>query len=138
MSRTYSELLTIKTYEGRFEYLKLDGSVGRETFGSERYLNQAFYRSKEWRRFRRQILIRDDGCDLAIPGRDIFSRVIIHHLEPLRPEDLARNTAALMDPENVVCVAYMTHQAIHYGDSGLLCLDPIVRRPNDTCPWKEA
>jgi ribosomal protein L20A (L18A) len=135
--RCYSELITIPTFEGRFEYLKLDGIVGRETFGFDRYLNQQFYTSYEYRKFKRDIVIRDMGCDLGIEDRPIRSRIILHHINPISPEDiLDRNIRILLDPENAICVSHRTHNAIHYGDSSLLITAPIERRPNDTCPWK--
>lgn len=136
--KTYSRLRSIDSFEDRYEYLKLPGSVAGDTFGGHRYLNQSFYQSSEWRRFRDEIIIRDEGLDLAFPGRLIQGRIVIHHLNPIKLEDLLDGGIpdALMDPENVVCVSHLTHNAIHYGDSGLLYPDPIERRPNDTCPWK--
>lgn len=132
----YSELMEIPTFEERFEYLNLLGKVGAETFGYDRWQNQRFYRSAEWKRFRDDIIIRDNGCDLAIPDRQIFGRVHIHHLNPVSLDELANGSDSLLDPENVVCVSLLTHNAIHYGDTSILYKDPVVRRPNDTCPWK--
>lgn len=134
--RTYSELIRLKTFEERFEYLKLDGTVGESTFGFDRYLNQMFYTSIEWRNFRRDIILRDNGCDLAIPGLDIVGKIFIHHLNPLTKEDILNRTEYLMNPEFVVCTSKLTHDAIHYGDSNLLPKGPIERKRNDTCPWR--
>lgn len=139
MIKTYSELLTIPTFEERYRYLKIGGSVGIETFGSNRYLNQLFYHTPEWRRFRKEIIIRDNGCDLAIPDRVIPDRIYIHHIDPITVEDvLERNIDKILNEENVVCVSFGTHQAIHYGDESLLWLDIPKRKPNDTCPWRES
>lgn len=134
--RTYSELVSIPSYLGRFRYLKLDGLVGQETFGFERYLNQSFYRSKEWRQIRNQIILRDNGCDLAWDGYEIHDRIYIHHLNPIRTNDIIKVTDLLLDPEYLVCVSFSTHNAIHYGDEQLLISEPIVRTQGDTCPWK--
>lgn len=134
--KTYSELITIPTYKERFEYLKLGGVVGRDTFGYDRYLNQAFYNSPEWKRFRRDIIIRDNGCDLACEGYSIRGRIILHHINPITYEDLINRSSILFDQENIVCVTHNTHNAIHYGDSNLLITGPIERTSNDTCPWK--
>lgn len=134
--RTYSELIQLKTFEERFEYLKLDGIVGRETFGFDRYLNQMFYTSIEWKRFRRDIILRDNGCDLAMPGLDIVGKIFIHHLNPITKDDILNRTEYLMNPEFVICSSKLTHDAIHYGDSDLLPKGPIERKRNDTCPWR--
>lgn len=134
--RTYSELIQLKTFEERFEYLKLDGIIGRETFGFDRYLNQMFYTSIEWKKFRRDIILRDNGCDLAIPGLDIVGKIFIHHLNPITKEDILNRTEYLMNPEFVICSSKLTHDAIHYGDSDLLPKGPIERKRNDTCPWR--
>lgn len=134
--KTYSELITIPTYKERFEYLKLGGVVGRDTFGYDRYLNQAFYNSPEWKHFRRDIIIRDNGCDLACEGYNIRGRIILHHINPITYEDLINRSSILFDQENIVCVTHNTHNAIHYGDSNLLTTGPIERTTNDTCPWK--
>lgn len=134
--RTYSELSKLQTFEERFEYLKIGGSVGRETFGFDRYLNQVFYTSKRWRQTRDKVIIRDNACDLGIEGRDILGRIIIHHLNPLTLEDIVNETEYLLDPEFLVCTIHSTHNAIHYGDKSLLILDPIERSRNDTCPWR--
>lgn len=137
MKKTYSELILLPTFEKRYEYLKLYGHVGEDTFGFDRYLNQAFYRSTEWKRIRREIIVRDNGCDLAHPDREIVGPIYIHHINPISMKDLTDQTDYLRDPENLVCVSYNTHQAIHYGSTELLTPTELVeRRPNDTCPWK--
>ena len=134
--RTYSELITIPTFEERFEYLQLKGSVGKDTFGYDRYLNQVLYRSPEWKRLRNQIIIRDGGCDLACDGYDIYNKVLIHHLNPITVEDVLTRSRKVFDPDNLVCVSHSTHNAIHYGDVDLLATGPIIRTKNDTCPWR--
>lgn len=134
--RTYSELITIPTFEERFEYLQLKGSVGKDTFGYDRYLNQVLYRSPEWKRLRNQIIIRDCGCDLACDGYDIYDKVLIHHLNPIAVEDVLARSRKVFDPDNLVCVSHNTHNAIHYGDVDLLVTGPIIRTKNDTCPWR--
>lgn len=134
--RTYSELITIPTFEERFEYLQLKGSVGKDTFGYDRYLNQVLYRSPEWKRVRNQIIIRDDGCDLACDGYDVYGKVLIHHLNPITVEDVLARSRKVFDPDNLVCVSHNTHNAIHYGDVDLLVTGPIIRTKNDTCPWR--
>ena len=134
--RTYSELITIPTFEERFEYLQLKGSVGKDTFGYDRYLNQALYRSPEWKRLRNQIIIRDGGCDLACDGYDIYDKVLIHHLNPITVEEVLARSRKVFDPDNLVCVSHNTHNAIHYGDMDLLVTGPIIRTKNDTCPWR--
>lgn len=137
MNRSYSELITIPTFEERFEYLRLGGIVGEDTFGSHRYLNQTFYRSAEWRRFRREIIIRDMGCDLGIEDREIQGLIIIHHINPISIEDIInRRLEILFNRDNVICVSDMTHKAIHYGDESLLIKAPIERTKFDTCPWR--
>ena len=134
--RTYSELITIPTFEERFEYLQLKGSVGKDTFGYDRYLNQVLYRSPEWKRLRNQIIIRDGGCDLACNGYDIYDKVLIHHLNPITVEDVLARSRKVFDPDNLVCVSHNTHNAIHYGGVDLLVTGPIIRTKNDTCPWR--
>ena len=134
--KTYSELITIPTFEERFEYLQLKGSVGKDTFGYDRYLNQVLYRSPEWKRLRNQIIIRDSGCDLACDGYDIYDKVLIHHLNPITVEDVLARSRKVFDPDNLVCVSHNTHNAIHYGDVDLLITGPIIRTKNDTCPWR--
>ena len=134
--KTYSELITIPTFEERFEYLQLKGSVGKDTFGYDRHLNQVLYRSPEWKRLRNQIIIRDCGCDLACDGYDIYGKVLIHHLNPITVEDVLARSRKVFDPDNLVCVSHNTHNAIHYGDVDLLATGPIIRTKNDTCPWR--
>ena len=134
--KTYSELIRLSTFEDRFRYLKLRGKVGEDTFGFDRYFNQKFYRSYEWKRIRDQVIIRDNACDLGIPGREIFGKVVIHHMNPFRIEDLAGDAAEdLLNPEYLICVSHETHNAIHYGDESILPEVYVERRPNDTCPW---
>jgi len=137
MIRTYSELIKFNTFEDRFEYLKLNGNVGSETFGFDRYFNQVFYRSLEWRKLRNEIIIRDNGCDLGVPGHEIFGKIVIHHLNPITLYDIEENSDILMNPEYLICTCHQTHNAIHYGNTDLLMRDPIVRSKNDTCPWRK-
>lgn len=134
--RSYSELIHIPTFEERFEYLKLSGAVGKETFGFDRYLNQVFYRSKEWKRVRDLVIVRDNGCDLGIEDREICGKIYIHHMNPISLSDIERKSESILDPEYLICVTHNTHNAIHYGDSSLLVTAPIERTPNDTCPWR--
>lgn len=134
--RTYSELITIPTFKERYEYLKLSAAVGEETFGFERYLNQQFYRSKEWRQLRNRIIVRDNGCDLGIRDREIVKRVYIHHMNPIGTDDIIHCSDYLTNPEYLICCSFDTHQAIHYGTEDLLLQDLVERAPNDTCPWK--
>lgn len=135
--RTYTELSKLKTFEERFEYLRLDGQVGKETFGFDRIFNQTFYRSVEWRRTRDRVIIRDFGCDLGVPGHEIYGqRILIHHMNPISLEDLERRSEILMNPEYLITTIHNTHQAIHYGDEDLLIKLPRERTKNDTCPWK--
>ena len=134
--RTYSELIQLPTFEERFRYLRLKGSVGKETFGFDRYLNQNFYRSSAWKRVRDQVIIRDNGCDLGIDDRIIYGKILIHHMNPINDEDILNMTDILLNPEYLICVTLDTHNAIHYGDDDLLIKEPVVRFKNDTCPWK--
>lgn len=136
MIKTYSKLIAFPTYEERFRYLQLKGAVGKDTFGYDRYLNQILYNSQEWKRFRDKIIIRDNGCDLACEGYDIHGRILVHHINPVRVDDVVNRNPIVFDPENVVCVTHNTHNAIHYGDESLLILAPVERTKNDTCPWK--
>lgn len=140
MSRTrksYFELSRLPTFEERFEYLKLDGQVAHSIFGGHRYLNQAFYQSDAWRKVRRQVILRDNGCDLGMEGREINSKLLVHHINPITPEDLIEGNPDVLDPNNLVCVSENTHQMLHYGNAeGLEQREPVVRKPNDTCPWK--
>lgn len=134
--RSYSELISLPTFEERFEYLKLKGSVGAETFGRDRYLNQILYQSDEWRRCRNNIILRDDGCDLGCEGYDIIGKILIHHIDPITVEDVINRSPKVFDPENLISTAHNTHNAIHYGDSNLIIKAPIERTKNDTCPWR--
>lgn len=133
---TYHELIRIPTFRERYEYLKLAGSVGDQTFGFDRYLNQQFYASREWRLFRNKIIARDNGNDMAHADYPINGLIIIHHLNPLTMADFEEHSPALFDPENVVAVSHMTHEAIHYGTEDLLPQDIIERKPHDTVPWR--
>lgn len=135
-TKSYSELMRLKTFEERYQYLRIGGAVGAETFGYDRYLNQILYNSHDWRKFRNPIILRDNGCDLACLDRELESRVIIHHINPITVEDVLNRDPKIFDPENVICVSHNTHQAIHYGDENLLYKNPVERKPNDTCPWK--
>lgn len=135
-TRSYRELSKLKTFEERFEYLKLSAKIGEDTFGRERFLNQYFYGSPEWKAFRDEALIRDNGCDLGIEGRDIYGRIEVHHINPITVEQVETRDPCLLDLDNVICVSPNTHKAIHYGDASLLTKDPVERTPNDTCPWK--
>lgn len=134
--RSYSKLIQLKTFEERFDYLKLDGVVGEDTFGFDRYLNQQFYRSREWKRIRDQVILRDNGCDLGVDGYEIHGRVLIHHMNPISIDDIHTMSDFLMNPEYLICVTHRTHNAIHYGDENLIITAPIERTKNDTCPWK--
>lgn len=134
--KTYSEMILLPTYNERFRYLKLDGKVGADTFGLDRYLNQVFYRSAEWKRIRDMVIVRDNGCDLGIPELPIYGKVIIHHMNPLSVDDILNDDPEyMMNPEYLVCVSHSTHNAIHYGDDSQL-QEYIPRRANDTAPWK--
>lgn len=136
MKRTYRELKSIPTFIDRFEYLKLGGIVGEETFGYDRYLYQDFLHSDEWKNFRHKIIVRDNGCDLGISDREIQEIIIIHHLNPVTIDDIKNhNYKVILNPNNVICVSSMTHEAIHYGDESLLVKDPIIRKPGDTKLW---
>ena len=136
--RTYDELSKLKTFEDRFEYLKLGGQVGKDTFGFDRIFNQRFYRSREWKACRDFVIIRDNGCDLGIDGYEINSQnVIIHHINPISLEDIEKRTDILLNPEYLITTTHKTHNAIHYGDKDLLVTGPIERSKNDTCPWRK-
>ena len=134
--RTYSELITIPTFEERFKYLQLNGAVGEETFGFDRYINQTFYKSREWKRLRDEIIIRDNGCDLGVEGYEIYGRIIIHHMNPISIEDIQSISDFVLNPEYLIATTHNTHNAIHYGDESLLITTPLVRSKNDTCPWR--
>lgn len=136
--KTYSELITLPTFEQRYEYLRLDGIVGEETFGFDRYINQKFYHDPEWLRVRDKVIVRDNGCDLGVLGYEIlYERIIIHHINPMRVEDVINRNPMLFDLENLICVTHNTHLAIHYGDKNLISKVPVERTKYDTCPWKQ-
>ena len=137
--RTYTELSKIDSFLDRYRYLKLDGSVAEETFGFDRYLNQKFYQSAEWRRLRNQIIVRDMGCDLGVPGCEIFGTILIHHMNPVDERDILGRTEMLLNPEYLICVSRDTHNAIHYGDEKLVnsIYKVHIRSANDTCPWRK-
>lgn len=135
--RTYSELSKLKTFRERYEYLKLDGTVGEETFGFDRYINQMFYKSEEWKRIRNYVITRDNGCDLGIQDRKIVDSVIlVHHMNPITKEDIINKNEILLDPEYLITTIKPTHDAIHYGDEDILFGEFIERSKNDTCPWR--
>lgn len=137
MSRkTYRELIAMDDFLDRYEYLRIGGVVGESTFGSNRYLNQILYRSYDWKKFRREMIIRDNGCDLAHPDYEIGGIIILHHINPITIDDVKNRRRCVFDPENVVCVSHRTHEAIHYGDDTLLMKGPVARRPGDTIPWR--
>ena len=134
--KTYSELIILPTFRERYRYLRLGGIVGEDTFGFDRYLNQELYTSAEWRRTRDRIIVRDFGGDLAMEGRDISGPIIVHHMNPITLEDIINKSDDIFNPEYLICTTPETHRAIHYGDEQLLYLDPVVRMPGDTCPWR--
>lgn len=136
MVRTYSELITMPTFEERYRYLRLSGIVGEETFGFDRYMNQNFYKWKEWLSVRDFVIVRDNGCDLGIEGREIRGKIMVHHMNPITKEDILRRSEFLLNPKFLICTAPNTHDAIHYGDENLLVQMPVPRTKNDTCPWK--
>lgn len=139
--KTYSELIKIDDYYKRFEYLRLGGKVGEDTFGFDRWLNQKFYTSDPWKSFRNEIILRDQACDMAFITKngdyEIKDRLIVHHLNAITREDIINRSPSLFDPENVVCVSDNTHKAIHYGNVDLLPKPIVIRTMNDTCPWKK-
>lgn len=135
--RTYKEFSRLTTFEDRFNYLRLDGQVGKDTFGFDRIFNQRFYRSREWKACRDFVILRDNGCDLGVEGHEIYGqRIIIHHMNPISLDDIANSTDFLLNPEYLITTIHNTHNAIHYGDESLLITAPIERSRNDTCPWK--
>ena len=135
---TYSELITLPTFEERYRYLKLDGVIGEDTFGFDRYLNQEFYqRDQEWKRIRDFVIIRDQGCDLGVEGREIRGKILVHHMNPITKDDILKRSEFLLNPEYLICTLKSTHDAIHYGDENLLMKGPVERKPNDTCPWRK-
>lgn len=134
--RRYSELIRFHTFEERFNYLMLKGQVGKETFGFDRYINQRFYHSEEWRQVKNRVIARDLGRDLGIEGYDIYGRIYVHHMNPILVKDIEECSEYLMDPEYLITTTFATHNAIHYGDESFVILSPKERSPNDTCPWK--
>lgn len=134
--KTYSELRALPTFEERFRYLRLFGVVGKDTFGFDRIFNQTFYRSREWKSIRDEVIIRDNGCDLGVEGYEIHGPIIIHHMNPISLDDIRENSDFLMNPEYLIATTHTTHNAIHYGDESLLVKAPIERTRFDTCPWK--
>lgn len=137
MIKRYSEIIRLKSFEEKFEYLKLDGQVGKSTFGFDRYLNQQFYRSKEWKQLRNYIIVRDDGCDLGADGYEIYGKIYIHHMNPVTINDLINNADYIMDPEFLISCSFDTHNAIHYGNFDLVNMSFVERSPNDTCLWRK-
>ena len=137
MTRFYTELSKLDTFEERYKYLQLDGGVGVETFGFDRHINQNFYRSQEWRSIRDYVIIRDNGCDLGVEGYEIHGKIYIHHINPILLKDFKTQSKFLLDPEYLICTTNQTHNAIHYGDENLLVITPIERSANDTCPWRK-
>ena len=135
--RTYSELSKLKTFKERYRYLKLSGIIGEETFGFDRYLNQVFYKSPEYRAVRDKVILRDNGCDLGVKNYEINGRIIIHHMNPISKEDILNRSEFALNPEYLICVSHGTHNAIHYGDESQLPIDNlVVRHPDDQAPWK--
>lgn len=134
--RTYSELSQLKTFRERYEYLRLNGKVGEETFGFDRYLNQIFYKSDVWKAIRDFVIVRDNGCDLGVEGYDIHGKILIHHMNPILVEDILKRSDFLLNPDYLITTVLSTHNAIHYGDDSLLITLPIERTRNDTCPWR--
>ena len=134
--RTYSELSQLRTFKERYEYLRLNARIGEETFGFDRYLNQDFYKSEEWKSVRDFVIVRDNGCDLGVEGYDIHGKIIIHHMNPILPEDILKRSDYLLNPDYLITTILSTHNAIHYGDENLLITLPVKRTKNDTCPWR--
>lgn len=135
--RSYSELIMLPTFEERFNYLKLDGLAGVETFGFDRYINQKFYKSREWKRIRDQVILRDSGCDLGVPDYDIYGKIIIHHMNPISLSDILYLEDTVINPEYLITTTHQTHNAIHFGNANNLSRKPAERKPNDTCPWRK-
>lgn len=136
--KRYSDLKQMDTFEERFRYLKLNEQVGFDTFGFDRYLNQMFYHSKEWAKVRDYVIVRDNACDLGIPGYEIHGKIYIHHINPITIDDVTNSSSLLLDPENLICVSHATHNAIHFGDDSILTKNKVITRTsNDTCPWKK-
>ena len=136
INKTYSDLCRLYAFKDRYLYLKLGGSVGESTFGFDRYLNQILYKSDEWKQCRRDIIIRDNGCDLGCEGFDIHGKILVHHINPITVADIINRHPKVFDPENLITTTHNTHLAIHYGDEDLLISAPIERSKNDMCPWR--
>lgn len=136
MIKCYRDLIQLESFIERYHYLKLHGKVGEDTFGLDRYVNQTLYKSHKWRRTRSQIIIRDNGCDLGVEGHELDNYIVVHHMNPITLEDIEEERDIIFDPENLICCSSRTHQAIHFGDEGLLPKDFVQRRPNDTCLWR--
>jgi hypothetical protein len=134
-TRSYSELRRLKTFEERFRYLSLGGEVGSATFGFDRWINQRFYRSREWKHARQQVILRDEACDLGVTGYEIHRQLLVHHMNPILPDDLARGELWVLDPEYLITTTQRTHNAIHYGDFNLIPKPLVERRPGDTKLW---
>lgn len=137
ITKSYGELNQFTTFLDRYNYLKIGGVIGSETFGLDRYVNQMLYKSRKWRSVRNQVIIRDEGCDLGLEGYDIIDQIVVHHMNPITLEDIEEERDYVFDPYFLICCSKRTHNAIHFGDESLLPKDPIIRRPNDTCPWKQ-
>lgn len=135
--RTYKELIQLPTFEERFDYLAIGGMIGEDTFGFDRYLNQKFYRSKEWKQIRDHVIVRDMGCDLGVEGYELYGKIIIHHMNPIAARDIVEVTDILLNPDYLISTSPNTHNAIHFGSKDILPKAPTERRPNDTCPWKQ-
>lgn len=136
MIRTYSELITLPSFEERYKYLKLNGQVGADIFGRDRYLNQAFYQSPEWKKARRRVIVRDMGLDMALEGYPIGGPIYVHHMNPITPEDILERDPKLFEMENLICLSYNTHEAVTFGVDDLVTAGPVERKPFDTCPWR--
>lgn len=136
-TRCYSELIKLETYEERLRYLTIGDKVGRETFGYSRYLNQAFYKSDEWKSVRDKVIVRDNACDLGVDDREIHGKILVHHINPITPDDIKNRSAKLLDPENLICTTKITHDGIHYGNEQVMFIGMTERRQNDTIPWRE-
>ena len=134
--RVYSELIHLKTFEERYQYLRLDGTVGIETFGFERYNNQEFYKSKEWKAVRDFVIVRDMGWDMGVEGYAIIGKVMVHHMNPIGLNDIRNRSDFLLNPDYLMSTSHDTHNAIHYGNDVLLAKEPVIRSKNDTCPWR--
>jgi len=136
MIRCYKDLSRLESFMERYQYLKIHGKVGEETFGLDRYINQSLYKSQRWKNIRSQVIIRDNGCDLGVDGHEIDRYIVVHHMNPITLEDIEEERDVVFDPEYLICCTSRTHQAIHFGDEGLLPKDYVERKPNDTCLWR--